>query len=327
MIEVRTPSRVHFGLLAYDPAGRRQFGGVGLMLRRPDVSIQLTPRDEPGFDGGGRMADRAVEFARCFAQRAVDAGLTARLPGAFIRVVRVPRPHAGLGSGTQLAMAVGRALATMCELDDLDAAGLAGLVGRGLRSAVGTHGCFSGGLIVDGGKGESSRVSPLVARLVFPESWRIVLVRPNELHGISGERERQAFAKLPPIEDGLTARMCQLVLLGLLPALVERDLDAFGESLFELQQRAGECFKAAQGGIYAAPLLAEIVQHVRDRGVRGVGQSSWGPTLYAIADGDEAAEDLAACLSSHFSLGRDEVVITRADNEGSCVKVLERLTR
>ena len=265
------------------------------------------------------MSDRAVEFARHFAQRAIEDGLTRHVPASHLRVMRVPRPHSGLGTGTQLAMAVGKALARLIDRDDLGAARMARLVGRGYRSAVGAHGCFQGGLIIDGGKTATAGLAPMVARLSFPSRWRIVLVRPNELHGISGERERQAFAKLPPISPQLTAHMCQLVLLGLLPAMVERDLDQFGESLYELQQLAGECFKAAQGGLYTAPLLAEVVQHVRGCGVRGVGQSSWGPTLYAITADDGAAGDLAADLRSCFALGRDEVLITSADNQGSSV--------
>ena len=155
MIEVRTPSRIHFGLLAYHPQRGRQFGGVGLMLRRPDVAIRVTTNPASGdFEGSGRMADRAVGFARRFAQSALADRLTAHVPPARIEVRRVPRPHTGLGSGTQLGMAVARAMAGLIERDDLGADAFSRLVGRGRRSAVGVHGSFLGGLIVDGGKGQ-----------------------------------------------------------------------------------------------------------------------------------------------------------------------------
>ena len=38
--------------------------------------------------------------------------------------------------------------------------------------------------------------------------------------------------------------------LELAPALLERDVDAFGEALYELQRTVGECFAAAQGGVW-----------------------------------------------------------------------------
>ena len=154
MIEVRTPSRLHFGLLSYgNDTQARQFGGVGLMVKRPDVKICIEP--SATYSGTGRLSDRAVGFARRFAQEAVASGLVAEVPPVAIRVQRVPRPHTGLGTGTQLGMAVGRALASLLERDDLTVAELAGLVGRGQRSAVGAHGCFGGGFIVEGGKADA----------------------------------------------------------------------------------------------------------------------------------------------------------------------------
>jgi len=312
---------VHFGLLAYHPEGGRQFGGVGLMLRRPDVVIRVA-RDPAlnDFEGSGRMADRAVAFARQFVEGAASERIAAHVPPVRIEVRRVPRPHTGLGSGTQLGMAVARAMAGMIERDDLGPDVLCRLVGRGQRSAVGVHGSMVGGLIVDGGKYDSSRLSPLVGRLPFPKKWRILLVRPRALNGLAGSAERRAFSELPPIDGQLTSRMCRLVLLGLLPAIVEQDVDQFGEALFELQQLAGECFKSAQGGVYADPFLARVVDHIRGCGVRGVGQSSWGPTLYAVCPTEPAARGLEADLREHFELDPDELLVTSADEHGTTLR-------
>lgn len=321
MIEVRTPCRLHFGLLAYGHAAYRQFGGIGLMVQYPNVVIRV--RRQPlgrQFTSDGPMADRAMAFAKSFADQAVAEGLIDSVPPVHIRVARVPRPHTGLGAGTQLAMAVARALAILIERDDLGVEALAGLVGRGLRSAVGAHGSMAGGLIIEGGKTEATSLSPLIARLEFPNPWRIVLIRPEQLVGVAGQRELRAFAELPPISSELTARMCQLALMSLAPAMVERNLDEFGWALFELQQLAGESFKTAQGGIYAHPLLTRIVDFIRNQKIAGVGQSSWGPTLYAITGDDESAERLAGAVQRRFGLGSGEVRVTRADNRGCVIR-------
>jgi beta-RFAP synthase len=226
-------------------------------------------------------------------------------------------------------MAVAAALARLVERDDWGPEELASLVGRGERSAIGAHGFFRGGFIVEGGKpaaepGAASGLSPLLMRHAFPEAWRIVLVRPRALEGIAGERERAALAAMPSIPEEATARMSRLVLLGLAPALVERDLDTFGEALYELQQIVGNCFAAAQGGVYAHPLPQEIAGFLRGMGVRGVGQSSWGPTLYAITGDEESAEAVANRVEARFGLSqRGEVMITSGDNRGASVRRLE----
>ena len=330
MIEVRTPGRLHFGLLAYRAAGAaapssdvdsawRRFGGAGLMIKSPGVWLRV--RQGRGVTASGRMADRAQEFATRFFASARERGwIGTGFEGAAIEVLRVPRPHTGLGSGTQLAMAVGRALAALIGRDGLPPDELAATVGRGLRSGIGAHGFFRGGFLVDGGKRDASAasLSPIVMRHDFPEAWRLVLVRPRALEGIAGQRELSAFASMPTISDAATDRMCRLVLLGLAPALVERNVDAFGEALYELQRAVGECFAEAQGGVYADPMLEEVVRFIRARGVTGVGQSSWGPTLYAVCEDEECADVLANAVEERFGLNQaGEVMVTGAENAGA----------
>src|SRR6185437_1004041 len=93
--------------------------------------------------------------------------------------------------------------------------------------------------------------------------------------------EVEAFSRLTaaPSDPARTDVLCRLVLLGLLPALVERDADAFGEAVYEFNARVGEAFAPVQGGVYASARIAELVAFVRGQGVRGVGQSSWGPKI------------------------------------------------
>src|SRR5262249_56077258 len=65
--------------------------------------------------------------------------------------------------------------------------------------------------------------------------------------------------------------------------------DACGGGVQEFNGRAGEPFAAAQGGPYASSEIADLIAEVRRAGVRGVGQSSWGPTVFAVVgDGDSA---------------------------------------
>ncbi len=322
MIELRTPTRLHFGLFAFNPEEPRQFGGVGLMIKSPRLVLTVEPDED--FLATGPLASRAVSFAKKFASNAAAAGVIDEpLTGAHIRILSAPRAHTGLGSGTQLGMAVAAALAQLANRDDLPAAALANLAGRGARSAIGAHGFAGGGLIVEGGKKHPDDLSPLLMRLNFPDPWRIVLICPKRLEGVAGEREIGAFAKMLPFPREVTAEMCRLVLLGLAPACVEHDLRTFGQSLYDLEQVVGRCFKSVQGGQYASPYLGDIVSFIREQGVAGVGQSSWGPTLYAITGSESDASQLKAAIQKRFELDDDEVQITAADNSGAQIGVLK----
>jgi predicted sugar kinase len=61
---------------------------------------------------------------------------------------------------------------------------------------------------------------------------------------------------------------------------------------------------------------------VRALGVRGVGQSSWGPTVFAICPDPDTAEKVAASLKQRF-LNLEAVTCTAARNTGA--EVLDRL--
>jgi beta-RFAP synthase len=217
------------------------------------------------------------------------------LPAAERRAFRLviehaPAEHTGLGVGTQLGLAVAKAVAVESGHSDWPAAELAVRAGRGERSAVGVHGFDRGGLIVEGGKLPGEAISPLVARLPFPADWAVLLFTPAGAGAWHGGAERQAFAHLTGPGPAETETLCRLVLTGLLPAVTSADFDAFGEAVYELNARAGDAFAAAQGGRYAGPAVAALVARLRSLGVKGVGQSSWGPTVFAVVRRRDAAD-------------------------------------
>jgi beta-ribofuranosylaminobenzene 5'-phosphate synthase len=326
MIRVRAPSRLHFGLLGLSslepwpnllgekvvPA--RCFGGAGLMIQDP--GIELTAQPAADWAAEGALAERALEYARHFAQT---------FPPDVIRphrlvIERAAPEHAGLGTGTQLGLAVARALWAACALPGPDALELGRRAGRGQRSGVGVHGFAHGGFLVEAGRREGA--APLVAHAAFPESWRLVVVVPPWGSGLHGGEEKEAFLRLDCQRMALetTDSLCRLIVLGMLPALRERDLDAFGEALYDFNLRAGQAFAAVQGGAYASSHVADLVSFIRRQGFRGVGQSSWGPAVFAVAE-ESAAAELARRVREHFRLRAAEVLVTPACNHGATVDV------
>jgi beta-ribofuranosylaminobenzene 5'-phosphate synthase len=300
MIEVRAPSRLHFGLLAPAPAGAwanvdgemlvtgRQFGGIGLLVDEPGLRLHLEPSKD--WSARGPMADRALDFARRFA---------ATLPPDVVAphsilIEEGPPEHCGLGTGTQLGISIAKALAIACGRCEWNSVELAKRVGRGLRSAVGIHGFDRGGLIVEGGKRDGDAVATLLACEELPDDWRVIVMVPKSEPGLHGTAERLAFDQL--LGDGesrLSETLCRLVLLGMLPALRERDCRSFGEALYDFNARVGEQFSKAQGGRYASLLCTRIVEFIRKQGIAGVGQSSWGPALFAVVEDETRSLSLA----------------------------------
>lgn len=284
-IFVEAPARLHFGVL--DLRGRlgRSFGGLGAAIPQP--SLLLEARAAPDLKADGPDAERAVEFARRFLD------FHKITSGARLLLHRTIPSHSGLGSGTQLGLAVARALAELNGLST-DPVELARATGRGKRSAIGTWTFALGGFIVEGGRRPGAdKLAPLLARFAIPENWRCVVAVPPGGRGLSGEAEAKAFEKLPSPPDREVERVSHLVLMQLLPALVEADLPSFGDALSAVQHITGAWFAAEQGGVFAPGPTEKLVFDMAAWGAAGVGQSSWGPAAYGLVESEEAAIELA----------------------------------
>jgi beta-RFAP synthase len=309
--------------LAYGEAAPRQFGGVGVMIDEPASELLVGPRVQEKSEGEGeRATQRAREFAERF-RSSLDPSERPAVAALRIRVERAAPDHVGLGSGTQLAMAVARAMAAFCGRPELPPEELARRVGRGGRSALGVHGFQRGGFLVEGGKRDASSIAPLVAALQFPAEWRFVLVIPSRSKGLHGAAERDAFEGLAPIAPEVTANLTRLTLLGMLPAIAESDFPAFSECLFEFGQKVGRCFAACQGGVFSTPFAAAVAEAIRARGLRGVAQSSWGPTICAVTSSELEARWLAARLPDSLGDLNAQLVCTPANQHGAKVEVIE----
>jgi beta-RFAP synthase len=282
---VEASARLHFGVLDLRGARGRWFGGVGAAIERPTLLVSAAPAET--LVARGEDAERAREFAALFlAHHQLRAG-------AVVHVHRALPSHVGLGSGTQLALAVARALAELYGVER-DARSLATAVGRGKRSAIGTWTFDDGGLIVEGGRrAKAEECGPLIARMPIPSSWRCVVVIPEGPPGISGAGEAEAFSRLPAPPERDVERVAHIVLMALLPSLADADLAGFGRALSVVQEITGHWFAPVQGGTFAPGASADLVRRLAEWGAAGVGQSSWGPAVYGIVDGDEAMNRLA----------------------------------
>jgi beta-RFAP synthase len=196
------------------------------------------------------------------------------------------------------------------------------MVGRGERSGIGVHGFVAGGFLVDAGKRTAQSLATPILRATVPEPWRFVLLRPHHPVRWHGSQEQNAFARPRNRQqnDAITDRLCRLALLGLIPALHEQDATAFGAALTEYNRTSGELFAQDQGGIYVSPVVAGLVREALAAGAFAAGQSSWGPTVFALAGDADHARHLVQQFQQSHSL--EAIQIAAASASGATCEQL-----
>jgi beta-ribofuranosylaminobenzene 5'-phosphate synthase len=317
-VYVKTPARLHFGLIDMNGDMERFFGGLGVAIDRPNVVLEAQTAES--FCVTGEKTKQATSLAkRFFETYSINSNVN-------IHVEQAIPEHAGLGSGTQLALAVAAALAKLfhvkATIQELSIA-----MGRMKRTGVGTAVFAQGGFVVDGGKRMKGGVivpesfPPLIFRHPFPETWKFVVAVPNVRKGLAKTEEKNAFGQMPPMPAEVVGRLCQLTMMKLLPALVDCDIESFGDALSQIQVVVGGYFADVQGGTFSSSAAATAIDFMKGCGAYGVGQSSWGPAVYGLVQGETQAKKLQSEVEA-FLQDRDggQVFVANADNRGATIK-------
>lgn len=317
-VKVEANARLHLGFFDLNGGLGRRFGSLGLAIDRPTTVLSIERAGLPSCQGPEhqRVAKYIEIFCNAF-----------RLPNTYaVKVHQAIPAHAGLGSGTQLALAVAAALRQL-EDYETDATADAILLHRGARSGAGAALFREGGLVVDGGHAEGAEsatgknVPPIITRLPFPDDWRIILVFDEHIEGVHGEAERQAFAQLPAFSAADAGEICRSVLMQALPAAIEQDLPSFGAAIARIQRILGDYFAPAQGGSgFASPRVGALMRRLEAAGAHGIGQSSWGPTGFAFTQNAAEAESLVGCVAAAAAQDNLGLLVCRGVNRGASVK-------
>jgi beta-RFAP synthase len=316
-IEVSTSGRLHMGFFDLHGGLGRKFGSIGLSLAEPNLVLSAKPSKLLNVTCADSVPATVVSRVSAIAQQVLGV---MNVSGAVeINISESLPEHSGLGSGTQMALATGAVINYLYQLN-LNTMQLATLTGRGMRSGVGVSAFDYGGLLIDGGRALSATHAtppPMLARYDFPEEWAILLIFDTSEPGVHGEQEKIAFNELPAFSESLAAHLCRHVLMQAMPALVERDLIAFGRSIQVLQQHVGDYFLPVQGGRYASKLVSAVLERLEAIGVPCFGQSSWGPTGFAIFANQQEAEQHLQQLKLSFTDHAFSWKICSACNHGA----------
>lgn len=270
-VRITTGARLHLGL--FDTVA--PFGGVGVMVNDPATEILVSRGAK--FAASDEIAARVLPIARRVADR---LGWT-ELPPVSVKSCKRSPAHCGLGSGTQAALAIAEGIAAVLGMPTDWPAIATQLAGRGRRSAVGVHGYLHGGLIFENADAPTP-LNPVQRRVELPDSWRVLVVQPRDrVPTVSGEAERAQFAKLAAASPAAKREMLDLLEQEILPGAGQADFGRFAGAVARYNHASGMLFAPVQGGPYNGSAVTGVIETLKRLGASGVGQSSWGPGVFA----------------------------------------------
>ncbi|MBC7787576.1 MAG: GHMP kinase [Methylophilaceae bacterium] len=313
-VHVTANARLHMGFFDLNGGLGRRFGSIGLGLDAPVTEINVHHlldanilKNEVNFN------ERTFKIIKNYTE-------VLNIKNKFnVECLHLIPEHAGLGSGTQLALAIGSAINQLSGLN-LTLQQLAAISQRGARSGIGVGTFKSGGIVVDGGRGELTEVPPIIARADFPEDWRVLLIFDEAHIGKHGEQEVTAFRTLSEASLASAEKLSHRILMQALPALAEQDLTSFGHAIRELQICTGDYFAPVQGGRYASKSVEQVLNFLELQAVPCFGQSSWGPTGFAIFANVEEANKYQNLLNMQFKhLPTLSYQVSKGLNQGASI--------
>ncbi|MFY1113028.1 MAG: beta-ribofuranosylaminobenzene 5'-phosphate synthase [Methanosarcinaceae archaeon] len=313
MIKIVTSCRLHMTLIDLNGEIGRVDGGAGLALPTPNVTLTAEKADEIRVEGAEAFTDRM--------KRAVEAVLPEG-EGVRINVESLIPPHVGFGSGTQSSLSAAAAVNELYGLG-MSVRDLAFTVQRGGTSGIGVGAFENGGFIVDGGhrfrdKGAflpsaASRVppGPVLFRRDFPD-WNLVVAVPND-KGMHDEEEVAVFKKFCPLPIEEVREVAHVVLMQMMPAVMEEDIESFGSAVNHVQNVG---FNRLEHYVWP-DIVKEVSAFMRTRSY-GAGVSSFGPVVYSLVDNKAEGQELQAEVQQMLdeSLG-GTVFMTKAKNSGA----------
>ncbi|OPY27082.1 MAG: Beta-ribofuranosylaminobenzene 5'-phosphate synthase [Methanocella sp. PtaU1.Bin125] len=335
-VTVSTPSRLHFGLIDFNGGLGRIDGGAGVAISRPRNVLSACSSD--AFRVNGPNPALVKDIARKICDK-----LGKPLPDMEITVEEEICNHAGFGSKTQISLALAYVISRKYGITYASVDELARLVSRGGTSGIGVRAFDRGGFILDCGhsfgpgkdktsclpsSASKAKVSPQVMRCDVPEHWRFVLVTPLNYEGSHGKSEVDIFQSNFPVNAAEVERICRIVLMQMVPGILEKDIATFGAAINGIQTLG---FKNVEIQL-KAPLVPNMLAIMNNNGSYGSGMSSFGPTVFGLADSERKAERIQKAVCDYLSdmdienqswitePNNHGVLISGAENERSVIR-------
>jgi len=319
-IIVEAPARLHMGFYNF-LTDNVAYGSIGLTLEEPRAVIMAKQSQE--FNIINETNVYIDDIAENVINRLGRSNVEVRIEKA------IPR-HVGLGSTTQLSLALGTAIMRIMG-KQINVRELAVTLDRGRDSGIGIAAFQYGGFIVDSGRRISNGIIGFpkslrdlphpIFRARIPRDWYIIIAIPRNRMGPDERAERRVMDAPQLIPRDIQYELYKLLILKLIPSLIEGDIKLFGEAITKIQTLVGTYFSRYQGGIFCCEETEFIINSLLKHGAYDAGQSSWGSTAYSIVKGYRKAVKVLSMVKKDSEERGYEIgmFITRGRNKGALI--------
>ncbi len=333
-LRITTPCRIHLSLIDENGYTGRVDGGIGLMLDRPNVVFEASNSAEEFKIEAHRYYRESIEVINEIASK-VFKKYNISNKNFHFNLKRYFPSHVGLGSKTQLSLAIAIAITKLKNFNNLTHKTLTKLVERGGTSGIGWKGFETGGFILDGGhdfgigkeketflpSSASTSVNPALTifRHEIPENWRFVLVIPNIKKGAYGDEEISVFKDFTPIQRSEVNEISNQVIMKILPGIIKKDLACFGEGLKRIQNLG---FKKIEIALQHK-VVKGLLHFFENYGLKAYGMSSFGPSIVGIVESDSEAEILLRKVQINQMHRGGHIYICKPNNTGAKIEYID----
>lgn len=312
-IVVSAPSHVHMGNPDLNGSYGRLYGTLGLALDTPRVVVEASS----GQGCGCRRSDALDAYARIVS----FYGCSAR-----VRVVEEIPEHVGLGSTTTLFLSIARAVHELCRPGEpFDASSWAVRLGRSTVSGLGLYSFLYGGLLFDAGfTPGKNRPPPLLFRAEPPGWMKLVVALPRRPVARIRElkrREDEILSSMPPMDPAVADKLSRMLLMGILGNIADGNWSLAGQYITEFNRSLGDYWKGPQEAVYCCEESERLIDFFESKGAIFVGQSSWGPTVYAAFRDDRVHRVAVEARSLLDELGGGDLWVTSPASTGALVRI------
>ncbi len=231
---VSSSARVHVNSIDMTGCASRTVGGLGFRLSEPKISVFISTVNSTLDIAPLKQPSIVLSVAK---ELGLPDNLSICVSSSFGK-------HIGLGYETQLNLCLLKGLFLLANKPFTSLEACRYRIGQ--ISGIGSGSFFYGGFVVDGGypciKGNKKvlnglhceRPAPVIFKNQFPVEWKVILAIPKSANSLSGESEAAFFDHITPICEKHAHELSYYILLGVLPALIEKDFTAFIESMTQI---------------------------------------------------------------------------------------------
>ncbi len=332
-LRITAPCRIHLSLIDENGYTGRVDGGIGVMLDRPNVVLEVSNSADEFTIECNKYYKESVHVINEKASK-IFKHFHISNKNFHFHLKRYYPSHVGLGSKTQLSLAVATAITKLKGLNT-NIEELTKLVERGGTSGIGWRGFETGGFILDGGhdfgKGKeketflpssaSSSADPALTifRYYIPKNWRFVLVIPNVKKGAYGDEEISVFQNYAPIPRNEVNEVSHQIIMKVIPGILKNDLSCFGEGLKRIQSIG---FKKVEIDLQHE-IVKDLLKFFENYGLKAYGMSSFGPSIIGIVESDLEAEILLKQIQRNQKYSGSHIYICKPNNNGAKIEYID----